>query len=145
MKGFRTALRTGFRHGVHPPEEMPFRIPSFRASSRVVLRLQNMSRLPTGTLHYKPLGIMASSDQLRIVVRGRQTHGALPWQGVDPIVAADGRSLARAMRVAKSVHSGIVWMNTYRMVSSMAEFGGFKNSGTGREDSLGEGNRAAGD
>ncbi len=43
------------------------------------------------------------------------------------------RDSARAMRVAKSVHSGIVWMNTYRMVSPMAEFGGFKNSGHGRE------------
>jgi acyl-CoA reductase-like NAD-dependent aldehyde dehydrogenase len=37
------------------------------------------------------------------------------------------------MRMAKAVHSGIVWMNTYRMVSPMAEFGGFKNSGHGRE------------
>jgi amidohydrolase len=29
---------------------------------------------------------MSASDQLRIVVRGRQTHGAQPWRGVDPIV-----------------------------------------------------------
>ena len=43
------------------------------------------------------------------------------------------RDSARAMRMAKAVHSGIVWMNTYRMVSPMAEFGGFKNSGHGRE------------
>ena len=31
---------------------------------------------------------MASSDNFYITVRGRQTHGALPWNGVDPIVAA---------------------------------------------------------
>jgi amidohydrolase len=31
---------------------------------------------------------MASGDQFRIVVRGRQTHGALPWNGIDPIVTA---------------------------------------------------------
>lgn len=53
-----------------------------------IFGLHAFSRLPTGTLHYRPLGIMASSDELRIVVRGRQTHGALPWQGVDPIVVS---------------------------------------------------------
>lgn len=53
-----------------------------------IFGLHVFSRLPTGTLHYRPLGIMASSDQMRIVVRGRQTHGALPWQGVDPIVVS---------------------------------------------------------
>ena len=43
---------------------------------------------PVGQIVYRPAGIMASSDLLRIVVRGRQTHGALPWGGVDPIVVA---------------------------------------------------------
>src|SRR5881394_2349352 len=40
----------------------------------------------TGELMYRSGGIMASSDGLRIVVRGRQTHGAQPWAGIDPIV-----------------------------------------------------------
>lgn len=31
---------------------------------------------------------MAAADAFRIIVRGRQTHGALPWAGVDPIVVA---------------------------------------------------------
>jgi amidohydrolase len=53
-----------------------------------IFGLHVFSRLPSGTLHVKPAGQMASSDNLRIVVRGRQTHGALPWQGVDPIVVA---------------------------------------------------------
>lgn len=41
-----------------------------------------------GTVALRPGGIMASSDTLRLVVRGRQTHGATPWRGIDPIVAA---------------------------------------------------------
>jgi amidohydrolase len=41
---------------------------------------------PAGELMYRPGGIMASADALRIVVRGRQTHGAQPWSGIDPIV-----------------------------------------------------------
>jgi len=53
-----------------------------------IFGLHVFANLPTGELHVKPAGIMASSDQLRIVVKGRQTHGAMPWQGVDPIVAA---------------------------------------------------------
>jgi len=43
---------------------------------------------PTGEIRYRPGGILASSDRFTIVVRGRQTHGALPWAGIDPIVVA---------------------------------------------------------
>jgi amidohydrolase len=41
-----------------------------------------------GTVEYRSGGLMASSDNFYITVRGRQTHGALPWNGIDPIVAA---------------------------------------------------------
>ena len=41
-----------------------------------------------GSLWYKAGGFMASSDNLRIVVRGKQTHGAVPWGGVDPIAVS---------------------------------------------------------
>ena len=41
-----------------------------------------------GTMHYRPGALMASSDRFVIVVHGRQTHGALPWNGVDPNVVA---------------------------------------------------------
>lgn len=43
------------------------------------------------------------------------------------------RDIARAHRVANAVRAGIVWVNTYRVVSPIAEFGGFKDSGQGRE------------
>lgn len=41
-----------------------------------------------GTLTYRAGPTMASSDRLKITVKGKQTHGALPWGGVDPIVVA---------------------------------------------------------
>jgi len=44
--------------------------------------------LGIGQIAYRPGGLMAASDNLRIVVHGRQTHGAQPWAGVDPIVVA---------------------------------------------------------
>ncbi|MDI3336698.1 aldehyde dehydrogenase [Defluviimonas aestuarii] len=43
------------------------------------------------------------------------------------------RSGARQMRMAKAIRAGIVWINTYRVVSPIAEFGGVKGSGYGRE------------
>lgn len=42
----------------------------------------------------------------------------------------------RALRVAKALRAGIVWVNTYRMVSPLAPFGGYKDSGYGRESGL---------
>ncbi|MDX1395774.1 MAG: amidohydrolase [Gemmatimonadota bacterium] len=41
-----------------------------------------------GTLRYRSGPFMAAVQDMRIVVRGRQTHGAAPWAGVDPIVTA---------------------------------------------------------
>ena len=41
-----------------------------------------------GAIAVRPGGFMAAGDTLAIRVRGRQTHGALPWEGIDPIVVA---------------------------------------------------------
>ena len=41
-----------------------------------------------------------------------------------------------AMRVSKAVRAGIVFVNTYRLISPVAPFGGFKNSGFGRESGM---------
>ena len=43
------------------------------------------------------------------------------------------RDSARSLRMAKAVKAGIVWINTYRVISPVAEFGGMKGSGYGRE------------
>ncbi len=43
---------------------------------------------PTGTVKILSGPFMAGSDRLRISVTGRQTHGAQPHRGIDPIVAA---------------------------------------------------------
>lgn len=41
-----------------------------------------------GSIAYRPGGFMASSDSFTITINGRQTHGAVPWGGIDPIVIA---------------------------------------------------------
>ena len=43
------------------------------------------------------------------------------------------QNLARAHRVSDRIRSGICWINTYRAVSPIAPFGGYNNSGYGRE------------
>ncbi|MBC7897081.1 MAG: amidohydrolase [Cytophagaceae bacterium] len=42
----------------------------------------------TGKVVYRSGSLMASADTWRMVIRGKQTHGALPWNGVDPIMIA---------------------------------------------------------
>jgi amidohydrolase len=41
-----------------------------------------------GTIRYRSGGTMASAQTLRIKVLGSQTHGASPWEGVDPVVVS---------------------------------------------------------
>ena len=44
------------------------------------------SQTEVGTIKYRPGATMAAVDQFAIKIRGKQTHGAAPWSGVDPIV-----------------------------------------------------------
>ena len=53
-----------------------------------VFGLHVFSRIPAGRIDVRPGPLMAANETFRIVVHGRQTHGALPWRGTDPIVVA---------------------------------------------------------
>lgn len=46
------------------------------------------------------------------------------------------QNIARAHRVSERIRAGICWINTYRAVSPIAPFGGFNQSGYGREAGL---------
>lgn len=54
----------------------------------VIFGLHINSPTPSGMISYKPGPTMAAVDELEITVKGKQTHGAYPWDGVDPIVTA---------------------------------------------------------
>ena len=41
-----------------------------------------------GLIAYRPGGMLAANDTLEIRVKGRQTHAAWPWKGIDPVVTA---------------------------------------------------------
>ncbi|MFL1466617.1 amidohydrolase [Marinobacter sp. HN1S83] len=53
-----------------------------------IFGLHVTSKAPTGIIGYRSGPTMASSSDLYITVKGEQTHGAQPWDGVDPIVAS---------------------------------------------------------
>ena len=54
--------------------------------AEAVFGLHVFANIPSGHIGYRSGPLMAASDQYEIVVRGRQTHGANPWNGIDPIV-----------------------------------------------------------
>jgi amidohydrolase len=59
-----------------------------RHKPQAVFGLHVFANMPTGFIGYRGGPLMAASDSFRIVVKGRQTHGARPWGGVDPIVVS---------------------------------------------------------
>jgi len=46
------------------------------------------------------------------------------------------RDVARAFRLARAIRAGRIWVNTYRVTSMHVPFGGFKESGYGRESGV---------
>ncbi len=75
---------------------------------------------PVGTISYRPMGFMAASDMMRIVVRGRQTHGAVPWGGVDPIVVS-----AQIVNALQTIPSRQVNLTTAPAVITVGQHSGW--------------------
>jgi amidohydrolase len=99
LAGLRARLPGAVRFLFQPAEEGP--PPGERGGAEVMIEEGVLADPPVeaifglhvfpfevGTIRYRPAGLMAAGDTLRIAVRGRQTHGALPWAGVDPVVVA---------------------------------------------------------
>ncbi len=53
-----------------------------------IFGLHVVARWPVGSLVTRPGPVLAAGDRFEIEVTGRQTHGAKPWDGIDPIVVA---------------------------------------------------------
>ena len=79
------------------------------------------SRYEVGQIAYRPGALLAAVDSFTLKVKGRQTHGAYPWLGVDPIVVSSQIIMAlqtipsRQLDVSKapsivtigSIHGGV--------------------------------------
>lgn len=53
-----------------------------------IFGLHIIPSMPVGTVGYRSGPFMAGGDTVNIKITGKQTHGAAPWAGVDPIVTA---------------------------------------------------------
>lgn len=54
----------------------------------VIFGLHISSQTELGKITYRSGGLMASVNDMKIVVKGRQAHGAAPWTSIDPIVVS---------------------------------------------------------
>jgi len=54
----------------------------------VIFGLHISANADVGTVSYNPGGTMAAVDPFKIVIQGKQAHGAYPWKSVDPITTA---------------------------------------------------------
>ncbi len=63
----------------------------------------HVGAFPSGKIGYRSGAAMASADLFEIVVKGSQTHGAMPWLGVDPIVVASQIILGLQTIVSRQV------------------------------------------
>ena len=59
---------------------------------------------PAGTIVYRPGPLMASADTFVIRIKGRQTHGAVPWGGIDPIVIGSQVVMALQTIISRTVN-----------------------------------------
>lgn len=54
----------------------------------VIFGLHISANTDVGTIRYNSGGTMAAVDPFKIVIKGKQAHGAYPWKSVDPVVTA---------------------------------------------------------
>ena len=54
----------------------------------VMFGLHINSQTEVGKIKYRSGGTMAASDWFKIKVKGKQTHGSQPWEGIDPVVVS---------------------------------------------------------
>lgn len=54
----------------------------------VAFGLHISSQTPVGTVTFRPEGLLAAADMLKIKVKGVQAHGSAPWSGIDPVVVS---------------------------------------------------------
>lgn len=103
-----------------------------------------------GGAFYEPTVLAGMDNQARIAQQ--EIFGpvlcVLPFDDEDDLVAQANASdfglaagiwsadFPKAWRIARRLQAGTVWINTYKQLSIAAPFGGFKQSGLGREKGL---------
>jgi amidohydrolase len=69
-----------------------------------IFGLHVFANIPSGAVGWRSGSMLAAADQYEIIVRGRQTHGANPWAGIDPIVIGSQIVLGLQTIVSRQVN-----------------------------------------
>jgi betaine-aldehyde dehydrogenase len=95
----------------------------------IVAGISNQSKIAQQEIFGPVLCAMPFDDEEDLI---RQAND-VPYGLASGIWTADYK---RAWRVGRALEAGMVWINTYKQFSTAAPFGGFKDSGLGREKGL---------
>jgi len=71
---------------------------------QAVFGLHVWAGLPVGKVGVRSGPMMASADEWTLIVRGKQTHGSRPWDGVDPITIGAQILLGTQSIIARQVN-----------------------------------------
>lgn len=69
----------------------------------VIFGLHISANTDVGTVRYNSGGTMAAVDPFKIVVKGKQAHGAYPWKSVDPVVTSAQMIMALQTIVSREI------------------------------------------
>jgi amidohydrolase len=68
-----------------------------------IFGLHVFANIPAGHITYRSGSFMAAADVLEITIKGRQTHGSMPWRGVDPVLVGSQIVTALQSIVSRNV------------------------------------------
>ena len=112
--------------GGHQPQGAPF-ARGWYYEPTVFAEVDNRMRIARDEIFGPVAGLMRFKDERDLIEMANDTVYGLAagiWT----------RDIDRAMRFARDVNAGTVWINTYRAASFMSPAGGFKNSGYGKHN-----------
>lgn len=95
----------------------------------IITGLANDARTCSEEIFGPVLCVLPFDDEEDLIMQANQSDYGLAcgiWTG----------NFARAWRVAQAIEAGTVWINTYKQLSIATPFGGFKDSGLGREKGI---------